>query len=133
MQKEGSGRERHLQTSGVCTPGRGQWREPGGQRPGQEVRPRPPDAGSDDPRGLGGRVLSQATTPFHPLGWGDLLTQRGGCPLGGLTPRLQPGGRNGVEGPAGRGQVPWEASMAPAVSWKSRSCCRKRMACVGRK
>ena len=23
--------------------------------------------------------------------------------------------------------------MAPAVSWKSRSCCRKRMACVGRK
>lgn len=23
--------------------------------------------------------------------------------------------------------------MAPAVSWKSRSCCRKRMACVRRK
>ena len=22
--------------------------------------------------------------------------------------------------------------MAPAVSWKSRSCCRKRMACVGK-
>lgn len=23
--------------------------------------------------------------------------------------------------------------MAPAVSWKSRSCCRKRMACIRRK
>lgn len=28
--------------------------------------------------------------------------------------------------------LPCEASMAPAVSWKSSSCCRKRMAC-GRK
>lgn len=25
--------------------------------------------------------------------------------------------------------VPCEASMAPAVSWKSSSCCRNRMAC----
>lgn len=28
--------------------------------------------------------------------------------------------------------VPWEASMAPAVSWKSSSCCRNRMAWGGK-
>ena len=26
--------------------------------------------------------------------------------------------------------LPWEASMAPAVSWKSSSCCKNKMACV---
>ena len=122
--RRGSRQGRHLQTSGVCAPGRGQWREPGGRRPGQAVRPRSPDAGSYGPRGLEGRGSCHRPRLLStPQDGGNLLTQR----------RLQPRGRNGVGGPAGRCQVPWEANMAPAVSWKSRSCCRKRMACEGRK
>lgn len=64
----------------------------------------------------------EQSDPTPPAGWP-------------VTPHLQTRGRSQgrVEGPTGRCQVPWEASMAPAVSWKSRSCCRKRMACVGRK
>lgn len=85
MQEEaGAGHERHFQTSGVRAPGRGRWREPGGRRLGQVVRPCSPDAGSDGPRGLR-KVPLQATIPFHPPGWGESPREEG-APWGGANP-----------------------------------------------
>lgn len=77
MQEEGeAGQERHLQTSGLCAPGRGQQREPGGDGgQGRWSDPRSPDAGSDGPRGLGGGGPATGHISFPP--------PRGHCPLGG--------------------------------------------------
>lgn len=81
------------------------------------------------PNGL--RVPPQAvSSPRHALEESPpqaLPSPCGGQCFLGLThvPRQDRAG--GQAGSAGCG-IPWEASMAPAVSWKSRSCCRKRMA-----
>lgn len=75
-------------------------------------------------------VPPQAASPPHPTGLEDAAPRVASAyPVS----RQEGGGGHGAGGPAERCQVPWEASMAPAVSWKSRSCCRKRMACVGEK
>ena len=67
MQEEGeAGQERHLQTSGLCAPGRGQQREPGGDGgQGRWSDPRSPDAGSDGPRGLGGGRSEEHTSELQ--------------------------------------------------------------------
>lgn len=91
-------------------------------------------SGCSAPQGLPS-PLSHHGQHFHPTPpAGGNLIRGGQCPLGSLNPHLQARGWRGARGwgPARRCQVPWEANMAPAVSWKSRSCCRKRMACVGK-
>lgn len=110
------GQEGHLQTSECSAEGAK------GVESGQEAR---------RAHQLSGPATGHTSVPLHRAGGN--LTRGGQCPRRGLLPvsRQEGGGGHRAGGPAGRCQVPWEASMAPAVSWKSSSCCRKRMACIG--
>lgn len=119
MRKKGRG------AKGECAPGGAE-----GMRVGSGGQRTPfPGLGHRGPNQLRCPAAGRISTPPHRAG--GHRTTGGQC----LPPvsRQEGGGGHGAGGPAERCQVPWEASMAPAVSWKSRSCCRKRMACVGEK
>lgn len=113
----------------VCS--RGSRRD--GGRVGKAAKPHSPGARAQRARPA---QMSRCRPHLHPAPQGWRKSHHSGqCPLGDLphVSRQEGGGGHGAGGPTERCQVPWEASMAPAVSWKSRSCCRKRMACVGEK
>lgn len=126
---EGARWEGHLLTS-ECAP---EGAEGMGVGSGRQRSPTPLVLGHRGPDQLRCPAAGRISTPPHRAGGNR--TTGGQCPLGDLphVSRQEGGGGHGAGGPTERCQVPWEASMAPAVSWKSRSCCRKRMACVGEK